>query len=75
MRSKRFEVLDERPVNKDGFVNEWPEVGLIAMESPNDPKPSISIRNGETGWTRRHSPRCSSTSTFRVPASLNCPRQ
>lgn len=46
MRSKRFEVLDERPVNKDGFVNEWPEVGLIAMESPNDPKPSISIRNG-----------------------------
>ncbi|MBO1032274.1 propanediol/glycerol family dehydratase large subunit [Tessaracoccus sp. SD287] len=47
MRSKRFEVLDERPVNKDGFVNEWPEVGLIAMESPNDPKPSISIRNGE----------------------------
>lgn len=47
MRSKRFEVLDERPVNKDGFVNEWPEVGLIAMDSPNDPKPSISIRNGE----------------------------
>ena len=40
-------MLDERPVNKDGFVNEWPEVGLIAMESPNDPKPSISIRNGE----------------------------
>ena len=46
MRSKRFEVLDQRPVNKDGFVNEWPEVGLIAMDSPNDPKPSISIRNG-----------------------------
>ncbi|MBN6206353.1 propanediol/glycerol family dehydratase large subunit [Ralstonia pickettii] len=47
MRSKRFQVLAERPVNKDGFVNEWPEVGFIAMESPNDPKPSIHIENGK----------------------------
>ena len=31
MRSKRFEALDARPVKKDGFVKEWPEVGLIAM--------------------------------------------
>ena len=47
MRSKRFEVLDARPVNQDGFVDEWAEVGLIAMESPNDPKPSIRIENGK----------------------------
>ena len=46
MRSKRFEALDARPVNQDGFVSEWPEVGLIAMDSPNDPKPSIRIQNG-----------------------------
>lgn len=46
MRSKRFEALDARPVNQDGFVSEWPEVGLIAMNSPNDPKPSIRIENG-----------------------------
>lgn len=32
MRSKRFEVL-ERPVNQDGFVKKWAEVGLIAMDS------------------------------------------
>ncbi|MBS4007361.1 MAG: propanediol/glycerol family dehydratase large subunit [Clostridium sp.] len=44
-RSKRFQVLAERAVNKDGFVHEWPEVGLIAMGSPNDPKPSIKIEN------------------------------
>ncbi|WP_278693660.1 propanediol/glycerol family dehydratase large subunit, partial [Parageobacillus thermoglucosidasius] len=31
MRSKRFQVLAKRPVNQDGFVAEWPEVGLIAM--------------------------------------------
>lgn len=47
MKSKRFQVLADRPVNKDGFVKEWPEVGFIAMESPNDPKPSIKIENGK----------------------------
>ena len=46
-RSKRFEVLEQRPVNQDGFVEEWPEVGLIAMGSPNDPKPSITVENGK----------------------------
>ena len=45
-RQKRFEVLAERPVNKDGFIKEWPEVGLVAMESPNDPRPSIRIQGG-----------------------------
>ncbi len=47
MRSKRFEVLSKRPVNQDGFVKEWPEVGLIAMDSAFDPKPSIKIENGK----------------------------
>lgn len=45
-KSKRFQVLAERAVNNDGFVAEWPEVGLIATNSPNDPKPSIKIENG-----------------------------
>lgn len=46
MKSKRFEVLAARPVNQDGYVQEWPEVGLIAMSSPFDPKPGIKIVNG-----------------------------
>lgn len=46
LKSKRFEVLANRPVNQDGFVKEWPEVGLIAMEGPNDPTPSIKLENG-----------------------------
>lgn len=45
-RSKRFEVLEKREVNKDGFIKDWPEVGLIAIGSPNDPKPSIKVENG-----------------------------
>lgn len=47
MKSKRFEVLAARPVNQDGYVKEWPEVGLIAMNSPFDPTPSIKIENGK----------------------------
>jgi glycerol dehydratase large subunit len=47
VKSKRFEVLRERPVNKDGFISEWIEEGLIAMESPNDPQPSLKIENGK----------------------------
>lgn len=42
-RHKRFEVLEKRDVNKDGFVKEWPEVGLIATGGPEDPEPSIKI--------------------------------
>jgi propanediol dehydratase large subunit/glycerol dehydratase large subunit len=46
-KSKRFEVLANRPVNQDGFVKEWEDVGLIAMDSKNDPKPSIKIVNSK----------------------------
>jgi propanediol dehydratase large subunit len=45
-RQKRFEVLAERAVNQDGFIKEWIDVGLVAMESPNDPTPDIKIENG-----------------------------
>ena len=46
MKSKRFEALAKRPVNQDGLIGEWADEGLIAMESPNDPKSSIKIENG-----------------------------
>ena len=45
-RSKRIEALDRRAVNKDGFIDEWPEMGFVAMHSPYDPEPSIKIENG-----------------------------
>lgn len=45
-RSKRIEALDARPVNLDGYINEWPEMGFIAMSSPYDPKPSVKVEDG-----------------------------
>lgn len=45
-RSKRIETLDQRPVNLDGYINEWPEMGFVAMTSPYDPKPFVKVANG-----------------------------
>ena len=45
-RSKRIETLDQRPVNLDGYINEWPEMGFVTMTSPYDPKPSVKVANG-----------------------------
>ncbi|MFF5987359.1 propanediol/glycerol family dehydratase large subunit [Prauserella flavalba] len=45
-RSKRTEALEQRPVNLDGFVEEWPEVGMVAMDSPYDPEPGVRVEDG-----------------------------
>jgi propanediol dehydratase large subunit len=45
-RSKRTDILESRPVNLDGFVEEWPEKGLVAMESDFDPAPSVRVEDG-----------------------------
>ena len=44
--SARTDVLEDRPVNLDGFVEEWPEVGMVAMDSEFDPEPSVRVENG-----------------------------
>lgn len=45
-QSLRTEILEARPVNLDGFVEEWPEKGLVAMESDFDPAPSVRVEGG-----------------------------
>lgn len=45
-QSERTKLLEERPVNLDGFVQEWPEVGMVAMDSAFDPEPSVRVENG-----------------------------
>jgi propanediol dehydratase large subunit len=45
-RSKRFESRSGRDINKDSFIHEWPETGLILFNSPNDPTPQIRIVDG-----------------------------
>lgn len=46
VRSKRFELLAARDVNKETFVEPWPEAGLTVTDSPYDPAPSLRLENG-----------------------------
>jgi len=44
--SKRFQSRTTRAVNRDSFIEEWPEAGLIVTASRYDPRPSLQIRDG-----------------------------
>jgi propanediol dehydratase large subunit len=45
-QSARTAALEARPVNLDGFVEEWPEAGMVAMDSAFDPEPSVRVADG-----------------------------
>ena len=45
-RSKRFDLLAQRDINKETYVEPWPEAGLIVADSPYDPQPSLVINAG-----------------------------
>src|SRR6266567_339935 len=44
--SKRFRTRAGREINRDSFIHEWPESGLVLFNSPADPKPQIRIKDG-----------------------------
>jgi propanediol dehydratase large subunit len=49
MHSKRFAALAEREINQETFVEPWPEAGLVVVDSPYDPQPSLRIEQGPGG--------------------------
>jgi propanediol dehydratase large subunit len=44
--TRRSAVLAERDINKETFVEPWPEAGLIVADGPNDPGPSLRVEGG-----------------------------
>ena len=42
----RIRFMDRQRVNLDGFAVEDPELGLIALRSPHDPRPSLVVTGG-----------------------------
>jgi propanediol dehydratase large subunit len=44
--SQRFAARARRDVNRDTFIHEWPETGLMVFDSPFDPPPSLHLREG-----------------------------
>ncbi len=45
--SRRFQLLEQRDINRETFVEPWPEAGLIVADSPADPQPSLRIEAGQ----------------------------
>ena len=45
-RSKRFALLAQRDINKETYVEPFPEAGLIVTDSPYDPQPSLKLAAG-----------------------------
>ena len=45
-QSRRFQILAQRDINRETFVEPWPEAGLIVADSPNDPQPSLRLEQG-----------------------------
>jgi propanediol dehydratase large subunit len=43
--SKRFASRAAREVNRDSFIHEWAEPGLVFFNAPSDPKPQIRVED------------------------------
>jgi len=44
--SRRSAFFETRAISRDVVVPEYPELGLIAFDSPNDPEPSVRVEDG-----------------------------
>lgn len=45
-RSARFESREARELRRELLIEPLPELGLVAMDGPNDPEPSLAIEDG-----------------------------
>ena len=46
-RLGRFRFMDAQRVNLDGFATPDPALGMVAVDSPADPTPSLVLQDGE----------------------------
>src|SRR2546430_2613067 len=45
-RSKRFVERERRELRRELLIMPYPELGLVALEGPNDPEPGLRIEKG-----------------------------
>jgi propanediol dehydratase large subunit len=45
-RSERFVSRESRELRRELLISPYPELGLVAMDGPNDPEPGLEIRAG-----------------------------
>src|SRR5438045_7778462 len=45
-RSRRFLEREQRELRRELLITPFPELGLVAMNGPNDPEPALEVRDG-----------------------------
>jgi propanediol dehydratase large subunit len=45
-RSERFVSREQRHLRRELLISPYPELGLVAMDGPNDPEPGLELENG-----------------------------
>ncbi len=45
-RSERFASRERRELRREVLISPYPELGLVAMDGPNDPKPGLELEDG-----------------------------
>src|SRR4051812_24614525 len=45
-RSERVVSREQRELRRELLISPYPELGLVAMDGPNDPEPSLVVEDG-----------------------------
>jgi propanediol dehydratase large subunit len=45
-RSERFRARERRELRRELLISPYPELGLVALDGPNDPEPSLVVEGG-----------------------------
>ena len=45
-RSERFASRERRELRREVLISPYPELGLVAMDGPNDPEPGLEVEDG-----------------------------
>jgi len=45
-RSERFASRERRELRREVLISPYPELGLVAMDGPNDPEPGLELEDG-----------------------------
>src|SRR3954465_368292 len=54
-RSERFLSREQRDLRRELLISPYPELGLVAMDGPNDPEPGLEVESGRVvGMDGRH---------------------
>jgi propanediol dehydratase large subunit len=49
-RSRRFAERERRELRREVLIAPYPDLGLVAMNGPNDPEPGLKVEQGRVVW-------------------------